>query len=260
MYLYNLFMKIRLTKSFLYSLFLHGTVVLLIIALFFMSESKEKVAESKRCKIMLSQVCACPPAKAEVKPPVAEKRKKPQTKKQQVKKEPVPLIKEPAPFVKEEVVVQDQPEVEEEVVEEVVLEDETLENEELAEEEPNEQIVNPDAEAALSSAAQAAPVPAASEEISPEDAYVNAHISEIMALLRKNLYYPRMARKRGIEGKVLVRFELLQNGEIQNIEVLESERDILARAAMTTIERLDGKFPFPEETLVLNVPIMYQLN
>lgn len=242
-------MKIRLTKSFLYSLFLHGTIVLLVIALVFMSESKEKVADSKRCKIMLSQVCACPPAKAEVRPPVVEKQKRPQTKKkQQVQKEPVPVVKEPEPVVKEEVA--------EEVVEEVVLEDESVENEEVTE----EVTVASDAEAALSSPAQEAIATPAVEEISLEDAYVNAHISEIMALLRKNLYYPRMARKRGIQGKVLVRFELLQNGDIQHIEVLESERDILARAAVTTIERLDGKFPLPEERLVLNVPIMYELN
>ncbi len=249
-------MKIRLTKSFLYSLLLHGTIVLLLVTLFMVSKREENAGGEKRCKIMLTQVCACPPAKAEAKPSVAEKQKKPQTKKQQVKKEPVPVVKEPVPFVKEEVVVQALPEVEEEVVEEVVLEEERVEKEELVE----EVMVVSEAEAALSSPAQEAIATPAAEEISPEDAYVNAHISEIMALLRKNLYYPRMARKRGIQGKVLVRFELLQNGEIQHIEVLESGRDILARAAVTTIERLDGKFPFPEETLVLNVPIMYELN
>ena len=250
-------MKIRLTKSFLYSLFLHGTIVLLVIALFFMSESKEKVAESKRCKIMLTQVCACPPAKSEAKPPVVEKQKKPQTKKQQVKKEPVPVVKEPVPVVREEVVVQELPEVKEEVAEEeAVLEEKSVENEEVDE----ELMVASDAEAALSSPAQEATETPTSEEISPEDAYVNAHISEIMALLRKNLYYPRMARKRCIEGEVLVRFELLENGDIENIRVIDAVNDILARAAVTTIERLEGKFPLPSERLVLNVPIMYVLN
>ena len=97
------------------------------------------------------------------------------------------------------------------------------------------------------------------ENTTPEDAYVKAHIAEIMALLRKNLYYPRMARKRGIEGKVMVRFELMENGDIENITIVESGRDILGRAAVTTIERLEGKFPLPDETLVLHVPIMYQL-
>jgi protein TonB len=98
------------------------------------------------------------------------------------------------------------------------------------------------------------------EEVSPEDAYIQEHINEIMALLKKNLYYPRMARKRGIEGEVLVRFELLENGDIRDVTVLEAERDILARAAVTTIERLEGRFPLPKETLTLNVPIVYRLH
>jgi TonB family protein len=69
-----------------------------------------------------------------------------------------------------------------------------------------------------------------------------------------------MARKRCIEGEVLVRFELLENGDIENIRVIDAVNDILARAAVTTIERLEGKFPLPSERLVLNVPIMYVLN
>lgn len=237
-------MKIRMTKSFLYSLFLHGTLVLLVIALLLTSQSEEKVGEEKRCKVMLTQVCACPPEKAETKPPAVQKQKKPQ------------------PVVKEEVVVQKLPEIEEKVVEEEeVVEEELLEDEQVqsVEDEAKELIVTPDTPVVLSPAAQKAIDAPPAEEISPEEAYVKAHISEIMALLRKNLYYPRMARKRGMEGKVTVRFELLENGDIKNITVVEAGHDLLSRAAVTTIERLEGKFPLPSEPLLLNVPIMYQL-
>ncbi len=247
-------MKIRLTKSFLYSLLLHGTIVLLVIALYLASQPEKNVAGEKRCKVMLTQVCECLPEKRVVKPPVVEKQTKPQSKKKQVKKEAVPVVKE-------EFVVQKLSEVVDEVTEEeVALTSETVENEAVVDTEAKELIVTPEVPVVLSPAAQQPIDAPPAEEMTPEDAYIKAHISEIMALLRKNLYYPRMARKRGIEGKVLVRFELLQNGEIRNIEVVESERDILARAAVTTIERLEGKFPLPDETLVLNVPIMYQLN
>ena len=233
---------------------------MLVIALFMMTKSEEKVAEEKRCKIMLTQVCECLPEKTETKPPVVQKQKKPQPKKKVVKKT------EPVPVVKKTVIVKKAPVIEEKVVEkEEVIEEEPVEQEEMQvvaveEEEAKEIIVTPNAAVVLSPAAQEAIDAPPAENITPEDAYVKAHITEIMALLRKNLYYPRMARKRGIEGKVMVRFELLENGDIQNITIVEARRDILARAAVTTIERLEGKFPLPSETLVLHVPIMYQLN
>ena len=253
-------MKNRKLRSFLYSLLLHGTIVLAVVALLVTTKSEEKASTEKFCKIKLTQVCDCLPEKKEVKPPVVQKQKKVQPKKKVVKKKPKPVVKKKvlvkkAPVI-EEKVVEEQAVVEEEVIE--------IEKEELqivaVKEEAKEIIVTPNAPVVLSSAAQEAIDAPPVANITPEDAYVKEHITEIMALLRKNLYYPRMARKRGIEGKVMVRFELLENGDIRNITIIEAERDILARAAVTTIERLEGKFPLPNETLVLHVPIMYQLN
>ena len=241
-------MKNRKTKSFLYSLFLHGTIVLLVIALFMTTDSEKKVPEEKRCKIMLTQVCECPPEKAAVKPPVVQK--KPQPKKKVIQKKPKKVVKKKVPVKKA-------PVVEEKVIEEpeVVEEIQVVE----VEEDAKELIVTPNEPVVLSPAAKEAIEAPPAENITPEDAYVKAHIAEIMSLLRKNLYYPRMARKRGIEGKVIVRFELLETGEIKNITIIEAGRDILAGAAVTTIERLEGKFPLPSEPLLLHVPIMYQL-
>lgn len=251
-------MKNRKTKSLLYSLFLHGTIVLLVIALFMTTESEKKLPEEKRCKIMLTQVCECPPEKAEPKPPVVQKQKKPQPKKQVVKKKPEPVVKKT-------VVVKKAPVIEEMAIDkEVFIEEERVEQKEVqvleVEEEAKEIVVTPNAPVLLSPAAQQAIDAPPAANIAPEDVYIKAHITEIMALLRKNLYYPRMARKRGIEGKVVVRFELMPNGEIKNITVTESGREILASAAVTTIERLEGKFPLPSESLLLHVPIMYQLH
>jgi len=251
-------MKNRKLRSFLYSLFLHGTIVLLIIALFVSTKDEEEVSKEKYCKIKLTQVCECPPEKPVVKPPVAKK--KPQPKKKVVKK------KKPKPIVKKKVPVKKVPVVKEKVIEEPEVVEEKpveVEQEEMqvveVEEEQKEIIVTPNVPAVLSPAAQEAIDTPPEENITPEDAYVKEHIAEIMSLLRKNLYYPRMARKRHIQGKVIVRFELRTNGEIHNIKIIEAGRDILGAAAVTTIERLEGKFPLPNETLVLHVPIMYQL-
>jgi protein TonB len=96
-------------------------------------------------------------------------------------------------------------------------------------------------------------------KITPEQRYFEQHVAEISRLLQANLYYPRMARKRGITGEVIVAFELLQSGEARGIVVRSGDRTILNKAAIETIERLSGEFPKPEQPLTLNVPIRYQL-
>jgi protein TonB len=94
---------------------------------------------------------------------------------------------------------------------------------------------------------------------SAEERYLLEHIRQIALLLRENLYYPRIARKRGITGDVTVAFELLTNGEVRNVAVITQAHPILNRAAVTTIERLSGEFPKPDEPLTLQVPINYRL-
>lgn len=93
-----------------------------------------------------------------------------------------------------------------------------------------------------------------------EKVYVDEHLQKISELLSKNLYYPRSARKRNIQGDVVVRFLLSKNAAITNIEVVSSESEILSRAAVQTIKNLSGKLPLPPENLLLNVPISYRLS
>ena len=95
---------------------------------------------------------------------------------------------------------------------------------------------------------------------SAKEVYINQHLQEIARLLQENLYYPRRARKRGIEGKVLVKFTLQRNAEVVDVEVVSSSNSILSRGAMKTLENLSGQFPHPDETLVLTVPISYRLS
>lgn len=256
-------MKIRMTTSFFYSLFLHLMILILGFLLFWSVRNDAEPVREKRCKIMLNQVCECPPVKA-AETPKAEKEKKQKPEKKAAGTEP--QKSKPAPVVEEKVVLQAAPEVKEP---ENDMERADEPSHEVAEEEvrsateadqPKETIVTSAEELAHPPVAKKTVELPTEEHVSPEDAYIEAHLSEIMALLRENLYYPRMARKRHIEGEVTVRFVLLKNGEIEDITVVKAERDILARSAVTTIERLDGKFPFPTERLVLNVPIAYQLH
>lgn len=89
--------------------------------------------------------------------------------------------------------------------------------------------------------------------------YVDENLKEIVTLLQENLYYPRRARRRGLEGDVVVKFKLSKNAVVSSIEVVSSQSDILSRGAIKTIENLSTVFPKPKEELVLKVPISYKL-
>jgi protein TonB len=90
--------------------------------------------------------------------------------------------------------------------------------------------------------------------------YVNIHLATIAQLLQENLYYPRRARKRGIEGEVVVKFTLQKDAQVTDIKIISSQNDILSRGARKTLENLSGEFPRPEEALTLTVPITYSLH
>ena len=90
-------------------------------------------------------------------------------------------------------------------------------------------------------------------------AYLQENINKISELIRENLYYPRRARKRAIEGIVVVTFVLHKDARVTDVHILSVNRAILGRAAVKTIEELSGKFPKPHEVITLKVPINYML-
>ncbi|MFA5454668.1 MAG: TonB family protein [Sulfurimonas sp.] len=94
----------------------------------------------------------------------------------------------------------------------------------------------------------------------PQDEHMEINKQKISQLLKENLYYPMSARKRNITGLVKVSFTLGVDAKVYNIKIVESENDILSRAAIKTIEDLSTKFPKPTKELTLSVPINYNLN
>ena len=93
-----------------------------------------------------------------------------------------------------------------------------------------------------------------------QEKYIEENFAYIQKLIKENLYYPRRARKKGIEGRVELRFVLLKNGKVASVEILKSDYEILARAARKTIEELSGDFPSPKEELKVTLPIVYTLH
>ncbi|MDF1878844.1 TonB family protein [Sulfurimonas sp. SAG-AH-194-C20] len=98
------------------------------------------------------------------------------------------------------------------------------------------------------------------EKSAPQKIYIDENIEKIIALIKENLYYPRRARKRGIQGNVLVRFTLSKAAKVSNIEVLSSNSNILSRGAIKTIQNIDEKLPKPNQNITFNIPISYTLH
>ncbi|RUM62478.1 MAG: hypothetical protein DSZ03_06705 [Sulfurimonas sp.] len=103
-------------------------------------------------------------------------------------------------------------------------------------------------------------VPTAVTTSSIQERYLDEHLEVISQLLRRHLYYPKRARKRHIEGSVVIVFTLLPNGNIGTVDVKKSSsRTILDRAAIKTILKLSGKVPQPSQAITIEIPIRFRL-
>jgi len=68
------------------------------------------------------------------------------------------------------------------------------------------------------------------------------YLHELMAHIESHKYYPRAARKRGVQGKVKVSFTLLDDGYCGNLE-LDGRHSVLVKAARNALETAQ---PLPE--------------
>ncbi|MDA3908010.1 MAG: TonB family protein [Sulfurimonas sp.] len=229
---------IRHGSSFFFSLMFHVT---LLIALFFTWKNIPSInkvdCEDKVCIQLCDMI---------VKKPLDKPTPKPKSKPKPIpKKINKPKVK-PIPVVKKIEIVKEIPEVvPEEIKEEKTVEEKPLEVTQIVQDVTSEEdVIVEDTDAKQARLAEE---------------YMQENIAKIIQLLQDNLYYPRRARKRGTTGEVTVRFKLSTNAVAHSIEVISSKSVILSRAAIKTIENLSGKFPKPNEELILYVPINYSL-
>jgi len=90
-----------------------------------------------------------------------------------------------------------------------------------------------------------------------------AFIDELYEMLDKNKKYPRMAKRRHLEGICCVGFTLCKDGTIKDIVLTRSSgHKILDKAALKLIESLKSYKPIPETvskvSLNLEIPIKYK--
>jgi len=239
----------RHSSSLFVSIVFHS---LLLVAIFYSYKQLSSVSQTKQKEKRVCISLSCIPHAADEKhkpnPPLIKKTKPPKKTQQKKVTKKIKRVekqkKAPAPIVEELIVVKE--------TKEKLLEPQIPHIEEKSETDREELLVK--TELTKQDTKQQEQV-----KESPQEAYMNEHLAKIVKLLQENLYYPRSARKRGIEGEVVVKFKLLKNAEVNSIKIISSEHKILSRGAMQTIEALSKKFPKPNENLELSVPINYSL-
>jgi len=91
------------------------------------------------------------------------------------------------------------------------------------------------------------------------------YFSTIRGLIERKKQYPKVARLRKLEGRVVIEFELFPSGEVKSIRVAEGSRfDILNRAGTRAVEAA-GPYPRPPAGLfsgniLLRIPVAFELN
>jgi periplasmic protein TonB len=80
--------------------------------------------------------------------------------------------------------------------------------------------------------------------------------SQIRRAVNRHRHYPRLARRRGIEGKVILAFRLSKAGAIQRVKVVHSAGRLLDKAALAALKRAT---PLPYYPDWVRLPVVFQL-
>ena len=84
------------------------------------------------------------------------------------------------------------------------------------------------------------------------------YFSQLQAHIEACKYYPRAARKQGIEGRVEVSFQLLKNGDVKDIKSSGAHR-ILKHAATRAIKEA-LPLPVPPDSLAMPANIRFSMH
>lgn len=92
-----------------------------------------------------------------------------------------------------------------------------------------------------------------------KEALINAYINYIFITLKKNIYYPNIALKRGIEGTVYIDFMVTESGEIKDITISKSSGfNILDKTAVEIVKKSSPLKP-PPEKMKITAPIIFSI-
>lgn len=95
-------------------------------------------------------------------------------------------------------------------------------------------------------------------ERSTPSIYGKDPVSVIRDSIEKVKMYPLLARKKGIEGKVIIRFRIRTDGRVEEIHIFKnSGHEILDRIAIETIKRAA---PLPYVNGWIEMPLIFRLD
>jgi TonB family protein len=87
---------------------------------------------------------------------------------------------------------------------------------------------------------------------------------DLMAYLGKHIVYPKAAKDKKIEGKVMMKFAVDEKGNIGDIEVLGQPNELLAASATDVVKNMPKWRPGTKNgkptTVTYMLPISYKLN
>ena len=130
---------------------------------------------------------------------------------------------------------------------------------------------------------RASPVPASTDAVAPkpqaaaaapsgeQEALLEAaedarqrYLGALVSAIHRKKHYPRAARARHDEGKVVVSFVIRKTGRLEDIRIARSSgSELLDEAALKTIRRVNPFRPLPnelgKESWALAVPIAFTL-
>jgi len=239
------------TKSLLTSLFIHLFIALVITAMYM--KYQERTYETRVCVNLQALHYVEPKPLKKVVPKTISK---PIVKKApRVKKKITPIVKKKTVPVKKVAVVEEVMVIQKEI-EHTPVEEEELK--EVAVVEPVEEVKQEEvlAKAIMTQPEEIVPI----VNVTAEEAYMDENLAIINALIKRNLSYPRIAKKRGLQGKAMVLFTLDKDGNVVEISASGEVASILKKSALKTVKKASDDFPHPSQILTLQIPIVYKLH
>ncbi|MRR06895.1 MAG: TonB family protein, partial [Deltaproteobacteria bacterium] len=89
--------------------------------------------------------------------------------------------------------------------------------------------------------------------------YRAEHFAYIKRIIEQNITYPKRAQRMGWTGRVVVSFDVLKNGHVQDIRIVKSSGYELLDSNLVETIRKTGPFPRPPVSVTLKMPITYEL-
>ena len=185
----------------------------------------------------------------ELKPEIKEEKKEPEPQTKEIIKEEK-IVETPKPITPKKV---EKKEIEKKTVEKIT-EKKVVEKQESEPTKKIQEQVNKIEEKAPLSENKLPPKPLLDEK----KEYLDKHLAQIRDLINQNIKYPSRARKLSIQGIVLVKFKINENGDIENITILDGHK-FLQNATIEAINEAAKSFPKTNQSIEIQIPIEYKI-